>query len=179
MSDALTRTAPNDRPANSQHSVGTTSILVASGLLGFEVDHTSRDGDGGFVVGQTVRVSAYVRPRRYAGRTGTITVVARVVPEHIVRDLHRQGRTTSNGDVEVGVRFGRPTSHTPPTWFLPRELTVVQVGQSRPESPCAPLRAPAENRSPAPGSLHADAPCTGGGARAERRRRTDPTKRTQ
>jgi len=143
--DTRRRVAPSETPgANSQHSVDETSAHITSDHLGSEFDLLPRDSGGGFALGQTVRVNDGVRPRRDAGPTGTVVDVARVVPEGIVRELYRQGKTTNNGDVEIGVRFGRQTSHTTAIWFQPRELTITQVGQRRPGASGKPVRIPVD-----------------------------------
>jgi hypothetical protein len=97
--------------------------------------NAARDCDGGFQVGQRVCIRDNVRPRQYAWREGAIAEMRRVVPPEIVDALHRDGKTTNNGDFELGVRFSHSRSQ-PVSWFLPRDL--VKAGHGRSEASSCP-----------------------------------------
>ena len=60
-----------------------------------------------FTAGQRVRVDDDVRSGYYADQQGTIVEVRRVVLLGVVRELSRRGKRPNNGDVEIGVQFGR------------------------------------------------------------------------
>lgn len=94
-----------------------------------------RDCTGGLKVGVSVRVNDDVH--RYGGRVGVVAEVRRVVPKAIADKLHREGRTTNNGDFEIGVDFSSPDAVGGQTdaWFLPRELAAVNGAPRRYKAP--------------------------------------------
>lgn len=73
-----------------------------------------------FEPGQTVVVNAEVRPRRFAGKVGTVVEVGG----------------------EIGVRLGSRRSHTSLAWFRPEELSLAKVGHSPHVAPYSLVRAP-------------------------------------
>ena len=108
-------------------------LEVTRDLLGSKVDDAGRDGDGGFRVGDTVRT--------YSGRSGIVAEVRRVVPKEIADALHTVGRTTCNGDFEIGVDFSNETiidNLRASAFFLPRELAPKEAVQRRSASPSGP-----------------------------------------
>ena len=120
------KSPPTKTPRADSKSVAQTTDKTTSDLL--------HDGDGGFAVGQPVHVRDDVRPRQYAGRQGTVAEVRRVVPKSVVDALHRRGKTTNNGDFEIGVDFSSETvvdNLRPNAWFLPRELALRKAVHSR------------------------------------------------
>ena len=91
-----------------------------------------RDGTGGFRLGQRVRVNDDVRS--YAGRVGTVAAASRVVPKAIADKLHREGKTTNNGDFEIGLDFTTETvidNLRASASFLPRELAPEEAVERR------------------------------------------------
>ena len=105
------------------------------------VDYAARDGDGGFAVGQAVRVNDDVRPRQYAGRRGVVAEVRRVVPREIVDALHARGKCTSNGAFEIGIDFSKETvvaNLRADAWFLPWELVPTKAIHRRSTAPSSP-----------------------------------------
>lgn len=48
----------------------------------------------------------------YAGQQGSIVEVRRVVLLGVVRELARRGKRPKNGDVEIGVQFGKISGAT-------------------------------------------------------------------
>jgi hypothetical protein len=81
-----------------------------------------------FKPGQSVVVNADVRPARFAGKTGTVVEVGE----------------------ELGVRLGSERSHTSLTWFLPKELSPLEVGQSPHAARQRSVRAPRGAKAPTP-----------------------------
>jgi hypothetical protein len=77
-------------------------------------------------VGQSVRVNDGVRPSRFSGKIGIIV---------------------ENRREEVGIRFGRKTSHTAATWFRHHEINPAKVGQ-------IPVKAPESPDIPKTGAFH-------------------------
>lgn len=119
-------------------------------------DHTARDGTGGFQAGQLVRVRDDVRPPQYAGRTATVVEVRRTVPRAISDALHRDGKTTSNGDFEIGVDFSSPDAvgeHRTDSWFLPRELTPVDGAPGRSKAPRSHAKSRSAKQGPGGGRV--------------------------
>lgn len=98
-----------------------------------------RDGTGGFRVGQRVRVNDDVHS--FGGRVGTVAAVSRVVPKAIADKLHREGKTTNNGDFEIGLDFTNETvigNLRASASFLPRELAPEEAVERRHTAPGRP-----------------------------------------
>jgi hypothetical protein len=72
----------------------------------------ARKSTSEFTAGQPVRVNGDVRPEYYAGQQGSIVEVRRVPLLGVVRELARRGKRPNNGDVEIGVQFGRISGAT-------------------------------------------------------------------
>ena len=96
-----------------------------------------RDGNGDYRIGDVVHLNEEVRPVRFAKRRGIVTQVHRTVPKKIADAIHAAGKTTNNGDFEIGLDFSDPDALAAlevEAWFLPRELgPVARASERRPK----------------------------------------------